>query len=432
MKKLKEELKYGKKGITLISLVVTIIVLLILAGVTIATLTGDNGLITMSQKAKIETEIASEREEISLDVIEYQINEINKTKLGTTLYDKNQDNSAIWDLFVNNTTNITYGTGWNYISKGTNNENFGTTKNEWLVNYETGEIIQVDDNYTHLTHGDSIGVTNGLIFNLDPSVIDTTDVEDLKSGNYESLWQNTILNGFDWTNDSGLTSTEFNFDGIDDYITVKYDSEEQKNTLAQNGFTFEYYGTMDKGTSYNESKDVISYPNYTGIFCYWNGNENNQAMFRFGISEWNEPGSITWNAGMGKHYESDFSFSDSVWNIAYPTYYDLGKEVYYTITLDTTNSYTENGEEYYKQTVYLNGEKEYEGGYNKKQWDSFIENDLDALNYFCIGKSSMNIDGWWHYSKMKAYTLRLYNHALSSDEVMNNFQKSKAYHENLQ
>ena len=42
MKKLKEELKYGKRAITLISLVVTIIVLLILAGVTIATLSGDN------------------------------------------------------------------------------------------------------------------------------------------------------------------------------------------------------------------------------------------------------------------------------------------------------------------------------------------------------------------------------------------------------
>ena len=42
MKKLKEELKYDKKGITLIALVVTIVVLLILAGVTIATLTGDN------------------------------------------------------------------------------------------------------------------------------------------------------------------------------------------------------------------------------------------------------------------------------------------------------------------------------------------------------------------------------------------------------
>lgn len=42
MEKVKEELKFNKKGITLISLVVTIIVLLILAGVSIATLTGDN------------------------------------------------------------------------------------------------------------------------------------------------------------------------------------------------------------------------------------------------------------------------------------------------------------------------------------------------------------------------------------------------------
>ena len=36
-------------GITIISLVVTIIVLLILAGVTISMLFGDNGIITMAQ-----------------------------------------------------------------------------------------------------------------------------------------------------------------------------------------------------------------------------------------------------------------------------------------------------------------------------------------------------------------------------------------------
>jgi type II secretory pathway pseudopilin PulG len=40
-----------EKGITLIALVITIIVLLILAGVTIATLTGDNGLLTKSKTA---------------------------------------------------------------------------------------------------------------------------------------------------------------------------------------------------------------------------------------------------------------------------------------------------------------------------------------------------------------------------------------------
>ena len=42
------------KGITLIALVITIIILLILAGVTIAMLTGENGILNQSQKATIE------------------------------------------------------------------------------------------------------------------------------------------------------------------------------------------------------------------------------------------------------------------------------------------------------------------------------------------------------------------------------------------
>ena len=57
------------KGITLISLVVTIIILLILAGVTIATLMGDNGLINKAKDAKIKTEIASIKEQIQIDII---------------------------------------------------------------------------------------------------------------------------------------------------------------------------------------------------------------------------------------------------------------------------------------------------------------------------------------------------------------------------
>ena len=57
------------KGITLISLVVTIIILLILAGVTIATLMGDNGLINRANDAKIKTEIASIKEEIQTDIL---------------------------------------------------------------------------------------------------------------------------------------------------------------------------------------------------------------------------------------------------------------------------------------------------------------------------------------------------------------------------
>ena len=50
------------KGITLIALIVTIIVLLILAGVSIAMLTGENGILTQARKAKNETENVQENE----------------------------------------------------------------------------------------------------------------------------------------------------------------------------------------------------------------------------------------------------------------------------------------------------------------------------------------------------------------------------------
>ena len=55
-----------EKGITLIALVITIIILLILASVTIATLTGDNGIITKATEAREQTIIAQYKEAMSL------------------------------------------------------------------------------------------------------------------------------------------------------------------------------------------------------------------------------------------------------------------------------------------------------------------------------------------------------------------------------
>ena len=42
----------GKKGITILALSITIIILLILTGISIATLTGENGLIKNARKCK--------------------------------------------------------------------------------------------------------------------------------------------------------------------------------------------------------------------------------------------------------------------------------------------------------------------------------------------------------------------------------------------
>lgn len=63
-----------EKGITLIALVITIIVLLILAGVTIATLTGDNGILTRAAEASFRQEMSEIRDKIDLYTIENQIN----------------------------------------------------------------------------------------------------------------------------------------------------------------------------------------------------------------------------------------------------------------------------------------------------------------------------------------------------------------------
>ena len=67
--------KDNQYGITLIALVITIIVLLILTGVSIAMLTGQNGILTQAQKAKTETENATKNEVAILNDYEDKIND---------------------------------------------------------------------------------------------------------------------------------------------------------------------------------------------------------------------------------------------------------------------------------------------------------------------------------------------------------------------
>ena len=73
----KEKFKNTKqRGITLIALVITIIVLLILAGVSIAMLTGENGILTQAQKSSEQTEFASVKEQAQLDISNYVVEKL--------------------------------------------------------------------------------------------------------------------------------------------------------------------------------------------------------------------------------------------------------------------------------------------------------------------------------------------------------------------
>ena len=64
-----------EKGITMIALIITIIILLILAGISIAFLTGENGIIKKAELAKNRTDEAQVEENVALADYEDKINE---------------------------------------------------------------------------------------------------------------------------------------------------------------------------------------------------------------------------------------------------------------------------------------------------------------------------------------------------------------------
>ena len=163
MKKLKKN-----NGITLIALVITIIVLLILAGVSISMLTGDNGILMKAQRAKDVTQISSEKEALQLTMINKKLSEDEKYNIGEELIDRTLANGDNWKIISINETKQIYGTGWYYIPKGTSLENYGETKREWLINYSTGEVMELTkDGYTKLAYGENLAVTDGIILNAD-------------------------------------------------------------------------------------------------------------------------------------------------------------------------------------------------------------------------------------------------------------------------
>ena len=75
-----------EKGITLVALVVTIIVLIILAGISINLVLGDNGIITIAKKAKENTELAKIEEETLLNELYTQL-ETEGSSSGNLPYD---------------------------------------------------------------------------------------------------------------------------------------------------------------------------------------------------------------------------------------------------------------------------------------------------------------------------------------------------------
>ena len=183
--------KQMNNGITLIALVITIIVLLILAGVSIATLTGENGILTRASDASRESEIASVREQAQLDISNWIAGKMENGEdatvdtwedIKTILDEANPDEGnryyvevteegvetasgyivPIEELYTNSSKNtdfdaneLTIGTAINADKYGQKVTNYTVQTSEMSTN--VWRLFYQDSNYTYIITDESVG-----------------------------------------------------------------------------------------------------------------------------------------------------------------------------------------------------------------------------------------------------------------------------------
>ena len=359
-------------------------------------LTSDNGILTQAQNAKEETEIASEKEAIQLTMINRETTNNSKYDIGEELRDRTLANGDNWKIVSVNETKKIYGTGYYYVGKGTSLENYGETKYEWIINYNTGEIEKLpEEGYIKLAYGDNLAVTDGIILNVDP----------INMGDSNSWGEGVTVYGIQERDGYGWNETEFKLDGVDDYIEVY----PQQNINVENGLTFEFYaksnedyidmlgktlkGNTDDSVYTNKFRTQIR--NYHDFYCCMSDNKCE--------SDWVD------NVETASHWikKKDIGTLNTE---------DGG---YLTMTADIDNNVI---------SLYWNG------NYIDSTTCSNIwmtGGGLTDYNIpFTIGFNVSGINNKYteKYSKVDIYACRLYNKVLTLDEVKANYDKTVAYH----
>ena len=142
-------------GITLIALVVTIIVLLILSGISIQMLTGDNGILRQAGNAKTQTDIAGEKEILQISAVsamgKQKYGDVTKEKLDDEL-DNNIGNENYSSELVENGISVT----------------FKNSERTYIIDYngnveKAAPKIAVDENSLTITNTDGSSITKGQV-----------------------------------------------------------------------------------------------------------------------------------------------------------------------------------------------------------------------------------------------------------------------------
>ena len=257
-----------KKGITLIALVITIIVLLILAGVSIAMLTGQKGILTQANNAKNATELASAKEKVELAVI----GAISQTRDGTLTVGKlrtelaNYGGTVEGDTFP--VTAKVDGKSFTVDNKG----NVTSTGSSDQTPTEQGTLGTVTGSETkNTTVKDSLGnqvvVPAGFkVVNKDANVTDGIVVEDVshaETAGSQFVW---IPVGEVIKDSAGNKETitlgryVFNTDGSVNTELSKTEPGDQLKTSSGDSYYFTE-GLKDSSTTNTHAKDIEDFKN---------------------------------------------------------------------------------------------------------------------------------------------------------------------------
>ena len=391
------EQKKSEKAITLIALIISIIVLLILAGVSLTAIIGNNGILNQATNAAKRTEIASEEELLSQIVASENADKIQHPEvvssyhIGEDLHERTLANGSIWNIVVINETQKVYDEGWTFIEKGTELMDYGESKYSWLVNYESGEKIRLEEGeYTNLDYSSSLAVTEGLILNVDPTTM----------ASEEDWGEGVTLYGVEEGDGYGWNGTEFKFDGVDDYIEIYTDMS------FEEGLTFEFYGKSYQENTYLLNKTVKDLKDLGWKSRFRTYQINNYFYCCMSNSNCN---------------------SDWVANVDVLPHW---------IRRDTQNSFNNENGGYLTMTVdlmtdtislYWDGESI---GSTVCSHDWLIRGGLtDSSIPFTVGLMiSGDMEYTEGYSQMDLYSCRLYNQVLTQEEVKENYDKTVAYH----
>ena len=242
-KKRQDNMKNRKNnGITLIALVITIIVLLILAGVTIATLTGENGILTRASQASEQTEIAEEKEQLSLAYTGVLADNNGTGVSAGELQDelqKNGYNATVTDN-GNGTFTVTFESGREYTInadgsiEGGNGESGDDTETDIAGKYYEDDtditvggkpvtipggatISGIDGEYENIDDGLVIYITNGDTIEDWNADEDSNGIKDVQEDYDQFVWvpvEKAYITEADIANQTGST----NYEKLQNYI----------------------------------------------------------------------------------------------------------------------------------------------------------------------------------------------------------------------